>query len=147
MVGLVLAPQSMLLISMVVYMLLLISRFVVAKRRGTLPEHMLVADEEPAETSENLRRSRQSRSLCTLSLNHALSLDVVKRPAHSKYRVGGALCCRQPHVWVNPCAVDVQYLLCCVPPGNPDRKYVRVPGLYPAPVPSLAYLIAARAAS
>ena len=50
-VGLVLAPQSMLLISMVVYMLLLISRFVVAKRRGTLPEHMLVADEEPAATS------------------------------------------------------------------------------------------------
>ena len=49
-VGLVLAPQSMLLISMVVYMLLLISRFVVAKRRGTLPEHMLVADEEPAAT-------------------------------------------------------------------------------------------------
>ena len=31
-------------------MLLLISRFVVAKRRDTLPEHMLVADEEPAET-------------------------------------------------------------------------------------------------
>lgn len=54
-VGLVLAPQSMLLISMVVYILLLVSRFVVAKRRGTLPEHMLVADEEPAgaaETSE-----------------------------------------------------------------------------------------------
>ena len=51
-VGLVLAPQSMLLISMVVYMLLLISRFVVAKRRGTLPEHMLVADEDPAETAE-----------------------------------------------------------------------------------------------
>ncbi len=50
-VGLVLAPQSMLLISMVVYILLLVSRFVVAKRRGTLPEHMLVADEEPAETS------------------------------------------------------------------------------------------------
>ena len=25
-------------------------RFVVAKRRGTLPEHMLVADEEPAAT-------------------------------------------------------------------------------------------------
>ena len=49
-VGLVLAPQSMLLISMVVYILLLVSRFVVAKRRGTLPEHMLVADEEPAET-------------------------------------------------------------------------------------------------
>lgn len=51
-VGLVLAPQSMLLISMVVYILLLVSRFAVAKRRGTLPEHMLVADEEPAETSE-----------------------------------------------------------------------------------------------
>lgn len=54
-VGLVLAPQSMLLISMVVYILLLVSRFLVAKRRGTLPEHMLVADEEPAgaaETSE-----------------------------------------------------------------------------------------------
>ena len=51
-VGLVLAPQSMLLISMVVYILLLVSRFVVAKRRGTLPEHMLVADEEPTEASE-----------------------------------------------------------------------------------------------
>ena len=51
-VGLLVAPQSMLLISMVVYILLLVSRFVVAKRRGTLPEHMLVADEEPAEASE-----------------------------------------------------------------------------------------------
>lgn len=49
-VGLLVAPQSMLLISMVVYILLLVSRFVVAKRRGTLPEHMLVADEEPAAT-------------------------------------------------------------------------------------------------
>ena len=48
-IGLVVSPQSMLLISMVVYILLLVSRFVVAKRRGTLPEHMLVADEEPAE--------------------------------------------------------------------------------------------------
>lgn len=51
-VGLVLAPQSMLLISMVVYILLLVSRFVVAKRRGTLPEHMLVADEQPADASD-----------------------------------------------------------------------------------------------
>jgi len=51
-VGLLVSPQSMLLISMVVYVLLLVSRFVVAKRRGTLPEHMLVADEEPAETSD-----------------------------------------------------------------------------------------------
>ena len=51
-VGLLVAPQSMLLISMVVYILLLVSRFVVAKRRGTLPEHMLVADEESAETAE-----------------------------------------------------------------------------------------------
>ncbi len=51
-VGLVLAPQSMLLISMVVYILLLVSRFAVAKRRGTLPEHMLVADENPAGASE-----------------------------------------------------------------------------------------------
>lgn len=51
-VGLLVSPQSMLLISMVVYILLLVSRFVVAKRRGTLPEHMLVADEEPAETSD-----------------------------------------------------------------------------------------------
>ncbi len=51
-VGLLVAPQSMLLISMVVYILLLVSRFVVAKRRGTLPEHMLVADEDPAETAE-----------------------------------------------------------------------------------------------
>ena len=56
-VGLVLAPQSMLLISMVVYILLLVSRFVVAKRRGTLPEHMLVADEEPAGASETSETS------------------------------------------------------------------------------------------
>ncbi len=56
-VGLLVAPQSMLLISMVVYILLLVSRFVVAKRRGTLPEHMLVADEEPAEASETAETS------------------------------------------------------------------------------------------
>lgn len=59
-VGLVLVPQSMLLISMVVYILLLVSRFVVAKRRGTLPEHMLVADEEPAEASETAETSETS---------------------------------------------------------------------------------------
>ena len=52
-VGLVLAPQSMLLISMVVYLLLLVSRFVVAKRRGTLPDHMLVADEEASESASS----------------------------------------------------------------------------------------------
>ena len=56
-VGLVVSPQSMLLISMVVYILLLVSRFVVAKRRGTLPEHMLVADEEPAEAAETAETS------------------------------------------------------------------------------------------
>ena len=56
-VGLLVAPQSMLLISMVVYILLLVSRFVVAKRRGTLPEHMLVADEEPAEAAETAETS------------------------------------------------------------------------------------------
>lgn len=60
-VGLVLAPQSMLLISMVVYILLLVSRFAVAKRRGTLPEHMLVADEEPAETAEPSETSDASK--------------------------------------------------------------------------------------
>lgn len=59
-VGLVLAPQSMLLISMVVYILLLVSRFVVAKRRGTLPEHMLVADEEPAGAAETSETSETS---------------------------------------------------------------------------------------
>lgn len=52
-VGLVLAPQSMLLISMVVYLLLLVSRFVVAKRRGSLPDHMLVADEEASESASS----------------------------------------------------------------------------------------------
>ena len=56
-VGLLVAPQSMLLISMVVYILLLVSRFVVAKRRGTLPEHMLVADEDPAEAAETAETS------------------------------------------------------------------------------------------
>lgn len=61
-VGLVLAPQSMLLISMVLYILLLVSRFAVAKRRGTLPEHMLVADEEPAETSEIAGASEASET-------------------------------------------------------------------------------------
>ncbi|WP_426699262.1 AzlC family ABC transporter permease [Rothia mucilaginosa] len=57
-VGLVLAPQSMLLISMVVYILLLVSRFAVAKRRGTLPEHMLVADEDPAGAAETSNASK-----------------------------------------------------------------------------------------
>lgn len=49
--GLLIAPQSMLVVSMVVYLALLVARFVVQKRRGTLPEHMLVADEETSETS------------------------------------------------------------------------------------------------
>ncbi|WP_298594040.1 AzlC family ABC transporter permease [uncultured Rothia sp.] len=62
-VGLVLAPQSMLLISMVVYILLLVSRFVVAKHRGTLPEHMLVADEQPAEASETSEAAETSGAL------------------------------------------------------------------------------------
>lgn len=61
-VGLVLAPQSMLLISMVVYILLLVSRFAVAKRRGTLPEHMLVADENPAGASETAGASEASET-------------------------------------------------------------------------------------
>lgn len=56
-VGLLVAPQSMLLISMVVYILLLVARFMVQKRRGTLPEHMLVADEEPAEAAETAETS------------------------------------------------------------------------------------------
>ena len=59
-IGLLVAPQSMLLISMVVYILLLVSRFVVAKRRGTLPEHMLVADEEPAGASETAETAETS---------------------------------------------------------------------------------------
>lgn len=44
--GLLIAPQSMLVVSMVVYLSLLVVRYAVQKRRGTLPEHMLVADHD-----------------------------------------------------------------------------------------------------
>ncbi|WP_304275875.1 AzlC family ABC transporter permease [Rothia mucilaginosa] len=44
--GLLIAPQSMLVVSMVVYLSLLVARYAVQKRRGTLPEHMLVADHD-----------------------------------------------------------------------------------------------------
>ena len=40
------SPQSMLVVSMVVYLSLLVARYAVQKRRGTLPEHMLVADHD-----------------------------------------------------------------------------------------------------
>ena len=50
--GLLIAPQSMLVVSMVVYLALLVVRFAVQKHRGTLPEHMLVADENPVSTPE-----------------------------------------------------------------------------------------------
>ena len=44
--GLLIAPQSMLVVSMVVYLSLLVVRYAAQKRRGTLPEHMLVADHD-----------------------------------------------------------------------------------------------------
>ena len=43
--ALIIAPGSMLLVAMAVYMALLVGRYVAAKKRGSLPQHMLVADE------------------------------------------------------------------------------------------------------
>ena len=43
--ALIIAPGSMLLVAMAVYMVLLMGRYVAAKKRGSLPQHMLVADE------------------------------------------------------------------------------------------------------
>lgn len=45
--GIILAPGSMLLVAMTVYILLLIGRFFAAKKRGTLPEHTFHTDDEP----------------------------------------------------------------------------------------------------
>ena len=44
-VALIIAPGSMLLVAMAVYMALLMGRYAAAKKRGSLPQHMLVADE------------------------------------------------------------------------------------------------------
>ena len=44
-VALIIAPGSMLLVAMAVYMALLVGRYAAAKKRGSLPQHMLVADE------------------------------------------------------------------------------------------------------
>ena len=44
-VGIILAPGSMLLVSMGTYTALLIVRFFIAKSRGTLPEHQIPAPE------------------------------------------------------------------------------------------------------
>ena len=43
-VALIIAPGSMLLVAMAVYMALLVGRYAAAKKRGSLPQHMLVAD-------------------------------------------------------------------------------------------------------
>ena len=43
--ALIIAPGSMLLVAMAVYMALLVGRYAAAKKRGSLPQHMLVADE------------------------------------------------------------------------------------------------------
>ena len=51
--ALIIAPGSMLLVAMAVYMALLMGRYVAAKKRGSLPQHMLVADD--------LTRSRAER--------------------------------------------------------------------------------------
>lgn len=51
--ALIFAPNSMLLVAMAVYMSLLVGRYTAAKKRGTLPQHMLVADEIPPEPREH----------------------------------------------------------------------------------------------
>ena len=43
--ALIIAPGSMLLVAMAVYMALLMGRYVAAKKHGSLPQHMLVADD------------------------------------------------------------------------------------------------------
>ena len=51
-VALIIAPRSMLLVAMAVYMALLMGRYVAAKKRGSLPQHMLVADDPTRSCAE-----------------------------------------------------------------------------------------------
>ena len=50
--ALIIAPGSMLLVAMAVYMALLMGRYVAAKKRGSLPQHMLVADDPTRSRTE-----------------------------------------------------------------------------------------------
>ena len=53
--ALIIAPGSMLLVAMAVYMALLVGRYAAAKKRGSLPQHMLVADELTSHRAEHDR--------------------------------------------------------------------------------------------
>ena len=50
--ALIITPGSMLLVAMAVYMALLMGRYVAAKKRGSLPQHMLVADDPTRSCAE-----------------------------------------------------------------------------------------------
>ena len=50
--ALIIAPGSMLLVAMAVYMALLVGRYAAAKKRGSLPQHMLVADDPTRSCAE-----------------------------------------------------------------------------------------------
>ena len=59
--ALIIAPGSMLLVAMAVYMALLMGRYVAAKKRGSLPQHMLVADDPTRSRAERDRVGESPR--------------------------------------------------------------------------------------
>ena len=50
--ALIITPGSMLLVAMAMYMALLMGRYAAAKKRGSLPQHMLVADDPTRSCAE-----------------------------------------------------------------------------------------------
>ena len=59
--ALIIAPGSMLLVAMAVYMALLVGRYATAKKRGSLPQHMLVADDPTRSRAERDRVEESPR--------------------------------------------------------------------------------------
>ena len=59
--ALIIAPRSMLLVAMAVYMAFLVGRYAAAKKRGSLPQHMLVADELTRHRTEHDRVEESPR--------------------------------------------------------------------------------------
>ena len=70
-VGIIMAPGSMLLVSMGAYTALLIIRFFIAKSRGTLPKHQIPAPENDAAlTAAESGTSDQVKTSSTTFTHH-----------------------------------------------------------------------------
>ncbi|WP_256619256.1 hypothetical protein [Rothia dentocariosa] len=81
-VALIIAPGSMLLVAMAVYMALLVGRYAAAKKRGSLPQHMLGRRRAYAPSHGTRSRRRDSARTSTIVSNGRTK----QAPRHGKNR-------------------------------------------------------------